>query len=270
MALGLGGLGATLATVLVLALGRGPYTGAAPRPRPAETPESTTSEDDAPRRPVVTPSGSASARPPAIPSAWPLLQPLLEDSPPPKRDVEPEVVRAAQAKLDDAMRKRNTLGAFTAMKELVALDPALLADKTVRAHAVTLSQTIALIQGPEPAQFLELMTKDAAPWGLDVLFEILTTRGSSRAAKDAALFLADPEVRKRGSRALQIAWEMRSAEACDAKRPLLARAAAEGDHRVLTDLLMAQQSCRRGGKCCGWKDDDVTATIRALREKAKQ
>ncbi len=271
------GVAAVLSTVLLvtaIALSRGAYLGAEARvahPASASTQEGDLS--DTPKKPILGPSKSGAA---LTPSAWPLLSVFAEPTPEPTArpvlkpktpPAAPEVVRAAQAKLDDVMRKRNTRGAFSALKELLELDSSALSDAAVRRHAVELSQTLALIQGPEPAEFLNLLTNDYAPDGLDVLYEILTTRGSSRASKDAALYLADPVVRARGSAALQIAWEMRAAQSCDAKRPLLPRAASEGDHRVLSELLIAQTSCRRGGICCGWKEPEVEQTIRALKTK---
>lgn len=275
MVLGAAAVPSVVILIAAVAISRGEYRGTG---RVVQTASAapTSHETDAPKKPVVAPLRSASVSVSAAPSAstdpseWPILSPFIEPSAKPKHPPPaPEVLRAAQSKLDDAMRKRDIRGGFKALKELVAIAPDSLRDKAIRTHAVTLSQTLALIQGPEPAEFLTLLTSDWAPDGLDVLYEIVATRGSSRAAKDAAIFLADETVRARGTPALRIAWEMRAAQSCDAKRPLLGRAAAEGDGRVLSELLIAQTSCRRGGICCAWKEPAVEETIRALRTKPK-
>ena len=63
----------------------------------------------------------------------------------------------------------------------------------------------------------ELMASMMKSHGIDMLYEL------SLKSTRAKTLLADPEVRKRGSEALQIAYDMRDAKGCQAKAALLER-----------------------------------------------
>ena len=179
-------------------------------------------------------------------------------------------MRAARAELADALKKGDTKRATDTLKVVLALDVNALADAEVREITLRLAQTVSLLPPPRPAEFFELLKGGGGPRGLDVLYELVANRGGSRAAEAAANALRDPAVVARGSAAFQIAWEFRRAETCEAKRPLLARLAADGDTRALGLLVIAKQRCRRGAKCCDFKGPDVDQTFETLKARTGQ
>ncbi|HTJ81719.1 MAG TPA: protein kinase, partial [Polyangiaceae bacterium] len=104
--------------------------------------------------------------------------------------------------------------------------------------------------------------------GLDVLYDIATTRGGSEAASLANAILARPEARARGSAALRIALELREA-ACNAKLDLMDRVKADGDERALAQLVaLRSPDCDSStGACCLRDNAAVEIATRELSSK---
>jgi hypothetical protein len=96
--------------------------------------------------------------------------------------------------------------------------------------------------------------------GPDLLYELLTTRGGSKAAKRADELLRDEAVRSRGSPAMRVAYDLRTAKTCDAKRALYERAGEEGDRRALGQLHVLSREC-------GSSDPKLKAAIEALKKR---
>lgn len=252
--LGVGVVVAAVLLVTAIALARGGYD----VPTRAR---SGASESSSPRAAaLVEPGPSVTSGAPATTRGG---APVLPS--PPK--AETTKMREARATFEDAIRKRNTRGALDALDALVALDAECLSDSSIRANVVLLSQPVSLLPGKEPERFLDLLATKAGPRGIDVLYELVTTKGGSRAARDSDLYLRDPHVLERGSPGLRIAWELRQAESCQQKKALLARAATDGDRRALGQLQLTKQSCRRGAKCCDWKDPELDAALAAIQAR---
>jgi eukaryotic-like serine/threonine-protein kinase len=256
--LGVAAVAATVVLVTAIALARGGYE-VPTRTRTADSEVEAPRAASLPESPGVLPS-SLSARPGLAPTS-------PTTGPAPGVKTETGAMREARATFEDAVRKRNTKGALEALEALVALDTDVLADPSVRANVVALSQPVSLLPGKEPERFLNLLAAKSGTRGIDLLYELVATKGGSRAARDSQLYLEDPHVIERGSPALQIAWALRKAESCQAKKPLLARASTDGDRRALGLLQMAKQSCRRGAKCCDWKDAELDATLAAIQAR---
>ena len=125
----------------------------------------------------------------------------------------------------------------------LALDPELGScadvDSTLQALAV---QGFAM-GGDTEQHLITLLTERAGPRGIEVLFDLVVTRGGSKAATRAAELLARDDVRARGSAALRIAYDLRAAHTCGARKGLLERVGQDGDARSLRELSDAAAAC---------------------------
>jgi hypothetical protein len=90
------------------------------------------------------------------------------------------------------------------------------------------------------------MTQRMGSTGPDLLYELAITSG--KAEKRAEELLQTPEVQQLATPALLIAMELRAANSCAGRLPLLERAAALGDERSLTVLGPPATGSKRG---CG-------------------
>ena len=97
--------------------------------------------------------------------------------------------------------------------------------------------------------------------GIDILYYLVTAKGSSDAARLAGDLLKRPEVAARGSKAMQIAWAMRNAKGCDAKRALFGKAKDDGDGRTFGQLALLDRPCGRRRRadpsCCLPNDPEL-------------
>jgi hypothetical protein len=82
--------------------------------------------------------------------------------------------------------------------------------------------------------------------GLDLLYELMLSHKALRPKIET--MLASPELRERFSPALAIAYELRSAEGCAAREPLLDRAERLGDERTIAVLAPLSEGTKSG---CG-------------------
>jgi serine/threonine-protein kinase len=114
-------------------------------------------------------------------------------------------------------------------------------------------------------QLYEIIERRMGTHGIDLLYELMTTRGGSRAAKRATDLLADPEVRKRGTPALRIAYDLRKTS-CPEKNQLFERAREDGDRRAL-GMLEELKDCRRSRCCLYTKDPALKEAVDALRTR---
>jgi serine/threonine-protein kinase len=144
-----------------------------------------------------------------------------------------------------------------ALVALVDADPEALrrAEVAVAARDVTASleresgatkQFAALAKGPGDA-------------GLDVLYDIVQSKGGSRAADRASEILREDTVLLRAAPALRIAFRLREASCVD-KIPLFDVAAKEGDGRAL--VVMETQ-----GRACFRKSKELDFGIKGLKER---
>jgi serine/threonine-protein kinase len=199
----------------------------------------------------ATPSGSTTAR-----SADP-------DEPPPPSD--PVAAREARAKVASDLQMGRYVAFVTDLDELLRIDPGAAREREIRSAVVDVLMVITASRGEHVDQLYEIIERRMGTHGIDLLYELMTTRGGSRAAKRANELLADPEVRKRGSPALRVAYELRTVP-CSEKNQLFERAKEDGDRRTLGQLEELKE-CRRTRCCLHTKDPALKDALDALRER---
>jgi hypothetical protein len=214
-----------------------------PRPVGSNTPAAATAARSDPR---TASSGATSAAPAPVPAG----------------------ARELRARLRDEVLNRRIKDSVATLKQLLDADPRAPEDADVRRDIVELSMRVMLVEGSEPEAVFDLITNRTGTVGADILYELLTTRGGSRAARRAEELLATEAVRAKGTPAMRVAYDMRTAKGCDAKIALFDRAKTEGDSRTLGQLQLMNRSCgRRGGECCLHNDPKLKETIEALKAR---
>jgi hypothetical protein len=120
-----------------------------------------------------------------------------------------------------------------------------------------------------------LMQSGLGARGPDWLYDLSASRGTSpRASARAKQALGKPSVRARMSPALAVAWDLRGAAGCEAKRALLPRAKEHGDSRALLVLrpLLASKGCGFLSLSDCWsclhRDGALGATISAIEDRS--
>jgi serine/threonine-protein kinase len=173
-----------------------------------------------------------------------------------------------RASLLDAQERRAWRQAGAALIDLLALDAEGLADAPLREAAVAIAVHLAFEEAPEADRLFAALGQDSGSAGLDVLYDLVSGKGGSIAAERAERLLAEPEVRARSGAALRIALEMRAAR-CSDKPALFARAAREGDARVLLYLerLRSARCDPRIGECCFHGSRALRRATEALDER---
>jgi len=94
-----------------------------------------------------------------------------------------------------------------------------------------------------------IMVEHMGTAGADLLYDIM--QSNSRLSKHADELLASDNVREIASQALRVAYELRKADSCAARLPLLDRAAELGDLRSVSILSPLTVGAKRG--CGRWK-----------------
>jgi hypothetical protein len=217
------------------------------------------------RRGPTTGSPGVSRPPPAPSSAGSIsvpVAPLPTDPAPPPSDL----ARALRADLRKEVQLGHYQSATEALGRLVDLEPRSGEDGEVRGDVVELAMRVMLLTGPEPARVFDLIATRMGTAGIDILYELLTTRGGSRAAARAEELLHDDAVRARGTPALRIAYELRTAHGCDDKRALFPRAKSEGDNRTLGQLQLLNRRCgRHATSCCLQNDPGLREAMEGIK-----
>jgi serine/threonine-protein kinase len=153
------------------------------------------------------------------------------------------------ARLYKEIQKRQVKSALASLEEFAQLDPGALEDKDVRNAVIRLSVMAFLRRDQLSDQMAVLLTTKLGKGGVDLMFELIVTKGGTEAARQADRMLKDAEVRQRGSAAMQVAYDIRLDKSCEAKKKHIARAAEIGDHRALREIKILQR-CYRGRPCC--------------------
>jgi len=179
----------------------------------------------------------------------------------------PEAV-AAWKKVDEYMKKRLAKEAVDAFEQLLEVDPAAPQDKDVRAAALKLAPDAALLRNETSEKMNTLLSTRMGSIGIDLMFELVSTRGGTVASQDAERILKDESVRGRGSEAMRIAYDIRYASGCDAKKALFERAKTSGDSRAAMELRLLRE-CRRGNTCCLRNDQELDDLISAIEKKGE-
>ena len=182
-------------------------------------------------------------------------------------------VRAAVEELRKNLRFNNLTGALAALKALMAIDPDPVND--ARPEIVDLTQRVMGLKGPEPAEVFDLLVNKMGTGGLDVLYEMVTTKGGSDAAVEAKQLLDRPDVLALASPAMRVAYQLRNASlssGCDVIKALFPEIRAHGDGRSLGQLYLLGKRCgrRHVGPCCLENDPELDETVKALQAKGFQ
>ncbi len=220
-------------------------------PRAAVEGSSTAAVASAPASAVTSAVASASA---------PL--PLAASAP-----ASPGEVASAAAEPSDALTLRVTLvksvrqrdwgRGGAALVALVDVDPGSLRRPDVAVAARDVTAALERESGAE--KLFTALAKGPGDEGLDVLYDIVQSKGGSHAAERASDLLRGDAVLLRASPALRIAFRLRDASCVD-KIPLFDVAAKEGDGRAL--VVMETQ-----GRACFKKSKELDFGIKELKDR---
>ena len=243
------GAGALLAAIVYAATREGDE----PPPIPGPSTSTTVAPVAAPSPAAAetgTPEAPASATPSASsPSAPPSAAPSAAAAPAPDVD-------ALRARLVGATNGGDWDEAADAAGALLAAEPR---GAMTPADQRTLGQLmLALERARHPRTDAVWRAVALAPGGPDVVYRFAETGGKSASAQRARQLLRDPEVARRASPALRVAFELREAS-CSDKLMLLDRAVAEGDERTMVSLQVA--------KACFKKSHSVDQAAKRLRAR---
>jgi serine/threonine-protein kinase len=223
-------------------------TTAAPQTTPSEAPPASAPAPSAPAAPDERPASlSADPAPSTAPSASSPTAPSDADI----RSMRARLVKAAEIADWDAAEE--TLLALAAARPSVFKVPAI---ATAAKDTLNALERAGSGRGDRAFEFLGAHSGGD---GLDLLYDVMESRGGSAAAKRATVVLATEDARAQETPALRIAFELRLAP-CDRKLALLRRAVAEGDRRALVVL-------ETFGFACFGHNERVEAAIKSLRAR---
>jgi serine/threonine-protein kinase len=213
---------------------------------------------------VVAPTASAAAAPSASASAEPAASAAPSSEPSgaaAARAPDPSFDAAAtKGALVKATQVRDWAGAETAFKALVENKPGALRDPTIELAMRDL--VVGAERDGHANDVLDALAHKLGAEGVDVVYDIVQSRGGSKAAEHAVSLLREPDVIKKASPALRIAFELREAP-CEQKAALLDRAVKEGDARALGVMRTLASSCLRHNKALGRAMLDLAVRLEA-------
>lgn len=165
------------------------------------------------------------------------------------------------------------IGAFLDdLERLLALDPTAIDRFDVRkliADAAVFGMTAGPDGklNPDGQRLFTFLTTKAGSVGPDILFELVTTRGGSRAATYAEEAMRDKALRDKGTPAFRIAYDLRAAATCQDRLALLDRVKAEADRRVLATLFQMARCGHGPSDCCLATDPAYKEAVRVINAK---
>jgi len=176
------------------------------------------------------------------------------------------------ARLKNASATKNWIVGSKAVVALAQLDPELVTSRAQREDVIAVAAGIAFEPNNELGnQVFDVLTHKLGGEGLDLLFDIVRSRGSTKAGRRASDILSQPEVMERASPGLRITFELRKVN-CSGKRALLGRAAEEGDQRTLHELQSLHGARCKNPKdpCCFREDPAVVDALQKLKARLEQ
>jgi serine/threonine-protein kinase len=215
----------------------------APAPHEAAAPTSVAAIAVATAAPVAAPTAAPVVAAPAAPAAG-AVDPI------------------ARALFRNALAAHDFKHGIEPFFTLVEHDAAAFREPALTTAARDLAVTIASVPGDEADRVFDALAHRLGSDGVDVLYEIVRTRGGSKAATRAEGLLAQSDVSARGTPALQITHALRAAP-CEGKLALLDRAVATGD--VRTQVVM-ETTC----KACFSRNQALEDATKALRLRLSQ
>jgi hypothetical protein len=174
----------------------------------------------------------------------------------------PAVDPVARALLRNAVAARDFKHGIEPFFTLVEHDPTAFHDPALATSARDLAVTLALVASEDTDRLFEALASRVGSDGVDVLYEIVRTRGGSKAAARAESLLVRSDVNARATPALQITYALRAAP-CAEKLALLDRAAQVGDTRTLVVMETTVKSCFS-------RNQALEDTIKSLRQRLSQ
>jgi serine/threonine-protein kinase len=174
-----------------------------------------------------------------------------------------------RAELWKAVAKRDPKRGAQAVISLADAEPAAFREPDVIAAAANLAATMDALDASVANTMFDLFTQKLGAEGVDVLFEIVRTRGAEKGpGKRAMDLLRDDKIVARASPALRVLLELRAAP-CPKKRELFERAAADGDARMLLELrsLRSSPCTKKAGPCCFKTDKPLYDAINTLKTR---
>ena len=245
-------VGALAVVGLALRLSLAPTADIPPR-------EAATTLAPAPHEAAAPPSVAAIAVAFAAPVAAPsVAAAVVAPAPPVAGAVDP----IARALFRNALAAHDFKHGIEPFFTLVEHDAAAFREPLLATAARDLAVTIASVPGDEADRVFDALAHRLGSDGVDVLYEIVRTRGGSKAATRAEALLAQSDVSARGTPALQITYALRAAPCAD-KLALLDRAVATGD--VRTQVVMAT-TC----KACFSRNQPLEDATKALHLRLSQ
>ena len=182
---------------------------------------------------------SVAAAPSVAPTAAPIAPATTAA---PAAPVTTEVDPIARALFRNAVAARDFQHGIEPFFALVEHDPAAFHEATLATAARDLAVTIAAAPGDTTERVFEALARSLGSDGVDVLYEIVRTRGGSKAATRADALLTQADVTARATPTLQITYALRAAPCAD-KLALLDRAVAAGDSRTLVVMETTCKAC---------------------------
>lgn len=157
------------------------------------------------------------------------------------------------------------------LDRLIEIEPAAIdrADvrKMIADAAVIATAPSAKAEAPESDRIFTFLTTKAGAAGPDILFDLVTSRGGTRASARAEELLRLPAVVERGTPAFRIANELRVAETCKDRTKLYERVKADGDRRVLQFLFQMARCGKGPTDCCQGNEPAYRDAVRAINAK---
>lgn len=158
------------------------------------------------------------------------------------------------------------------LERLLAIEPTAIDRADVR-KMVADAAVYATVAGPsgavspEAERIFTFLTTRAGTAGPDILFDLVATRGGTRASTYAEDLLKRADVRDKGTPALRIAADLRFAATCQERTALFDRAKTDGDRRVLATLFTMARCGRGPSDCCMSTDPAYREVVRVITAK---
>lgn len=217
--------------------------------------------------PVASVASPASAkagersRPKDVPSAAPKKEPVVTAS-----------VSELRGRVEKDLRMGNAGGFVSNLEQLLDAEPSMAGEREIKNGVIEVLMRVMMGDQANADRLFSLIENKMGTNGPDLLYEIITTRGGSKAAKRAEDMLRSEELRGKGTAEFRIAYDFRMAKTCDEKVPLFERAGTEGDRRVLGPMQMMNRDCGRGrgGECCFGKNEAFKAALSELKKRYPQ
>lgn len=228
--------------------------------------------EDAVDAPLVSAVVASPAPPPTVAPTAPTPAPLAiaPSAQPPEDASDGASVYERRSEFLRQLQRGHLGDALDSFEGITTTDAPALEDDEIRGGILDLVLRLAVANDRNTDRAFETLATRTGTHGPDLLYELVTTKGGSRASKRAEDMLRDETLRARGTPALRIAYDLRATR-CGDKPSLFERAAADGDRRTLGQLTMLNQDCRRGWRratdCCFPRDPALLAALDALRER---